>query len=202
MNLTELSARIAEALIAAKKSKSESGEVFRRSHMDPVILRVLELNTVIARKNKKGMPTVRKRDEIFDLLSKIDGQDPDQLTRHGAARIGTAKKQILEVLHDKTTVEVVEEIEQRWAVWCKKHFDAKTRTVMALVTHWAELGGGRMTKIQALDPYQNPDWDWRKAMGDKYPGTPFVEDIAEKVWSDISVDVRKLLLTERRDQRV
>lgn len=157
-------------------------------------------NEVKLKKIRKNMPKPRKRDVIFDLLAKLDGQDPAQLTKNGACRIAGAKKQILEVMPEATVDQVISEINRRWSAWCRKHMDRKTQTVMALVTHWAELGGGPKTEAESLNVYSRPDFDWKEWMRKHYPDTAFVEQINDKTWDDVPLDIRKEMLLERQQK--
>lgn len=191
----------AEILKALRAEMTRLGRKPSDVESGAVIDAYLDQNAVkLKKKRKPGMPKSRARDEIFDLLAKLDGQDVKQLTRHGAARVGEAKKQILEVLEGLTTVEVIEQINGRWGRWCQKHTDKKTQTVMALITHWGELGGGPKTKAEKFDPYKRPDasWDWRSAAIDKYPDSAFAERVAGGLdWFEVQLDVRKELLADR-----
>ncbi len=160
-----------------------------------VIDMYLEVQGVKLKKPRKNAPKPRARDAIFDLLAKIDGvTDTTKLTRHGASRIGGAKTQILEVLPGKTTDEVLAEINDRWARWCRKHTDAKTQTVMALVTHWAELGGGPKTQAGLADIYQQPEGDWRRVMA-QVCGLS-IDVLREREWLDLGVDYRRATLND------
>lgn len=149
----------------------------------------------LKRVRKPSMPKPRARDAVFDLLAKLDGVvDTTKLTRHGAARIGTAKTQLLEVMPDRTVDEVLAEIGERWARWCRKHNDPKTQTVMALVTHWAELGGGPKTAAALTDIYQEPSGDWRR-VATVVLGVD-IEVLREKQWLDLGVDYRSAILKD------
>lgn len=149
----------------------------------------------LKRAKKAGTPRLRARDEIFDLLAKLDGvADTKQLTRHGAAKIAEAKKQILEVMPERSIDEVLAEINARWTRWCRKHADAKIQTVMALVAHWAELGGGPKTQAGLADIYQEPEGDWRTVMSDVCKIDPLA--LVDNNWLDIGVDYRRATLTD------
>ena len=149
----------------------------------------------LKRVKKAGTPKLRARDAVFDLLAKLDGvADTKQLTRHGGAKIAAAKAQILEVMPDRTTDEVCAEINARWARWCRKHTDAKVQTVMALVTHWAELGGGPKTQAALLDIYQVPDGDWRRVAA-VVIGCEAAA-LADKAWTDLGPDYRSAILKD------
>jgi hypothetical protein len=158
-----------------------------------VIDRYLAANGVkLKRAKKPGTPKPRVRDEIFDALAKIDGQEVTQLTRHGGARIATAKKQILEVMPEATTAQVLAEIEERAARYKRKH-PTRELTAMALVTWWAELGGGLKTKAAALDIYQEPA-GWQPVLCRLLGLVP--EVAAAKAWHDLSPDYRMAVLKE------
>ncbi len=165
-----------------------------------VIDMYLEVQGVKLKKLRKNAPKPRARDAIFDLLAKIDGvTDTTKLTRHGASRIGGAKTQILEVLPGKTTDEVLAEINDRWTRWCRKHTDAKTQTVMALVTHWAELGGGPKTQAAMTDIYQEPTLDWRRVAAVVLNVLPVI--LSERAWSDLSPEHRTAILKDIQKNR-
>lgn len=163
-----------------------------------VIDAYLEMNEVKLKRLRKNMPKPRARDAVFDLLAKLDGQDVAQLTRHAGSRIAGAKKQILDVLPDMTTDLVIAEINRRWEAWCRRFPDKRMQTVMALVSHWAELGGGKKTEREELDVYREPDFDWKSVLREKFAGTPFVEELNQKTWSDVPLDIRRKMLVERR----
>lgn len=185
-----------EILKALRAEMSRLGRKPSDVESGAVIDDYLKVNGVkMKRKKKPGMPKVRARDEIFDLLAKLDGQDVAQLTKHGGARIGTAKSQILEVMKDSTTEQVIEQINLRWAVWCKKHTDKKVQTVMALIGHWGELGGGPAPKIRMLDRlYQQPAWDWKPDFLRIHPGADAAEWVEGKSWDDLQLSYREELI--------
>lgn len=154
----------------------------------------LEANAVALKKVRKQSedPKPRARDLIFDALAKIDGQDLAQLTKQGAHRIAGAKKQILAVMPGASTSLVVEEIERRAAAYRRKH-PSRELTAMALVTWWAELGGGPMTKAAVADIYVEPACDWRATFCEvlRVERTARLDEIA---WSDISPEFRRQVL--------
>lgn len=156
----------------------------------------LEANAVkLKRVRKPGLPKPRARDAVFDLLAKLDGvADTTKLTRHGAARIGAAKAQLLEVMPGRPTNEVLSEINDRWGRWCRKHQDTKVQTVMALVTHWAKLGGGPKTQAALADIYQEPSGDWRRVASIVLRVD--LEVLQEKQWLDLGVDYRRAVLQD------
>lgn len=159
----------------------------------------LTTHEIKLKKVRKNAPKPRARDAVFDLLAKLDGvADTKQLTRHGGSKIAGAKKQILDVMlevnPDVTTDQVMTEINERWARWCRKHTDPKTQTVMALVTHWAELGGGPKTQAALLDVYQEPTGDWRRVAAVVLQCDPAV--LIDKPWLDLGVDYRSAILKD------
>lgn len=188
----------AEILAALRAEMSRLGRKPSDVESAGVIDGYLELHAMkLKKKRKPGMPKTRARDEIFDLLARLDGQDLKQLTKHGAARIGEAKSQILDVMPDMELVVVIQEIEERWARWCRKHTDKKVQTVMALIGHWGELGGGPKTKAEKLDPYKEPSWDWRAAAIRKFPDSHFADEVtAGKPWVDVQLFARQEILAE------
>lgn len=161
-----------------------------------VIETYLTMNAITLKKVRKkpNMPKERARDAIFDALAKIDGQDATQLTRHGGARIAAAKKQILEVMPGATVEQVVAEIEDRAARYKRKH-PTRELTAMALVTWWAEVGGGPRTKAAVLNIYQAPaEGTWQPVMS-KLLGVD-MEIAMAKPWHDLSPDYRLAILKE------
>lgn len=161
-----------------------------------VIDAYLDANAIKLKKVRKNpaMPKERARDAVFDALAKIDGQDLKQLTRHGGARIAAAKKQILEVMPDATIEQVVKEIEERAARYKRKH-PSRDLTAMALVTWWAELGGGPKTQAAALNIYvEPPEGAWQPVMA-RLLGVE-VEVVREKAWDDLAPDTRLATLKE------
>lgn len=173
-----------EILKALRAEMARLGRKPTDPESEAVINDYIELHALkLKKKRKPGMPKIRKRDEIFDLLAKLDGQDLTQLTKHGAARIGEAKSQILDVMPDMETAVVLEEIQLRWDRWCRKHFDRKTQTVMALVSNWGQLGGGPKTKAEKLDIYQEPG-NWHGAAVELY-GKGTADEMVARGWPDI-----------------
>jgi len=165
-----------------------------------VIDEYLARNGVKMKRIRKNAPKPRARCAIFDLLAALEGvTDTKQLTRHGGSKIAGAKKQILDVMQavnpEVTTDQVIAEIRLRWDRWCRKHPDKKVQTVMALVSHWAELGGGPKTKAAAMDIYQIPDGDW---LADLCVVMKCTREAAQgREWLDFSPDTRKSILEYR-----
>jgi hypothetical protein len=77
---------------------------------------------------------VNGRDEIFDAIVVACGGDLKSLTPAYAAKVGTAKRDIL----GATPTCTPEEIQERVAIYRVKYRDAAC-TPMALANHWPEL---------------------------------------------------------------
>jgi hypothetical protein len=103
----------------------------------------LDVREARARAAPKPAPS-RKRDEIHDALSEIEGADPNQLTKRHAAGIGVAAAEIRTATPDVSAGE----IHRRAGVYKRLHPEWEL-TANALAKHWAAVSGVRAVPNRA-----------------------------------------------------
>ena len=95
----------------------------------------------------------RRRDEVFEALAEIEGSDLDDLTRSQRGALNKAAKELRDLGVDPEAI-------PRRAQAFGRRYPGATITALALVRHWAELGGSG-------GPDTRPDWQvWEEALAE------------------------------------
>jgi len=107
----------------------------------------------LEREPTTSVAPLRKPDPIFEALAAIEGSDLTDLTRSQRGALNKAAKELRDLGVDPKAI-------PRRAQAFGRRYPGATVTALALVRHWAELGGSG-------GPDTRPDWQvWEEALAE------------------------------------